>query len=258
MTNIEIPSLSSWWGSGLPQPKVMLNRAISPSITDDLWSTTFSLVNPIVVQTQDLTQEQLSRWVKVEFLYYRRGKKKTTHNRAYKAWFVHPSHMDQISWMPAHLHDPFRAWDHNWPAIYRPSEFPVSSNWEIIPLREALNWRFKVGNVLYRDTTWTEQTILVPAPIRRFSALNSINITNKYYYSPIYSPLYVRARYAIKNTDWTWESWPVSDVFTVTNTVHPFLYNPVQSWILWTQCCDISPAYTATELQCYAWPWRLP
>ena len=252
----QLPTTSpSWWGSWLPVPKILLSSNRVVTIRDYQNTVDITVQNPPTVTAMDLTPEQISQWVRLEFLYYRTSKGKTTTNKTTSAWFVHPSEVD---WGNVAVYPwPIRWWDHNGVAMFRPSWLPVNNQNDPIQLWQMLNGRLAYTDVAYRDTTGTKLPIQALVPIRRKTKYDN-NVSSQHYYSPRYAPLYFCCRWAIRNPiDWTWTSWPESKVYTLTNQKHPFRFNPTQSAILWLKCCDINPSYFPLQLQVFAWPSRL-
>jgi len=216
----------------LPTPKVMIDRQWWVKIYTQE-NISLALETKVIVQTQDFSPEQLSRWVKLEFLYYRSGKNRTINDqwkksRTWRSWYVHPAHTD-MSLTAAYPNDWFRWWNHNWIIMERPSEFDVTSNWQIIPLWKALNSRLKKTECRYRDINGVEQTMIVYAPIRRVSNRYGNYLGIGFAHQPVYSPLYFKCRYSIRNEDGTWVAWPESTEYALRNTHNPFIYNTYES-----------------------------
>lgn len=245
------------WGS-LPIPKVMLDNNNRTAVVSDLNNTQlYVLSSPPVVNVQDLTQAQIDAWVRIEFLYYRTAKHKTSRSKSWKAWFVHPAPTDSSSWTAIYL-DWTRWWYHNWVAQFRPSEFPVIANNTNIPVWEALHSRFRDTSVAYRDVSANIAYVNAPCPNRMQQKIGNLNYVWQYKtYSTKFRPLYIAFRYAIRKADWTRESWPMSKTFAVTTLVHPFRDNAAASAIHWLPVTEIDRRYNPYELKVFQATHRL-
>jgi len=249
-----------WW---LPAPIIRLRpKNINSAIIRDYEDNEdIDVYSPPTIVTQDLTQEQLDMWVRVEFLYYRTWKrptKKGANANANKAWFVHPT-LTNLDGTAVFTHTDFRSWKHNWVGMYRPSEFEVLRNQQKIPLYEALNGRLRFGTIAYRNTDWNviRDEVHVFAPIRRRSKYQD-SVSDGVHYSPILAPLYFTARYAIRMSNNKWISWPIGNIISLAPKVHPFLYDPVSSATNSKQCAIINTRYNPRSYKCFMETSRLP
>jgi hypothetical protein len=252
---------SGWWWLPAPIIRLRPKNINSATIMDYEDNEDIDVYSPPTIVTQDLTQEQLDMWVRVEFLYYRTWKrptKKGANANANKAWFVHPT-LTNLDGTAVFTHTDFRSWKHNWVGMYRPSEFEVLRNQQKIPLYEALNGRLRFGTIAYRNTDWNviRDEVHVFAPIRRRSKYQD-SVSDGVHYSPILAPLYFTARYAIRMSNNKWISWPIGNIISLAPKVHPFLYDPVSSATNSKQCAIINTRYNPRSYKCFMETSRLP
>ena len=148
--------------------------------------------------------------------------------------------------------------------IDRPNHLEVTSyNISSYPIWQYFNGRFEFYDVAYRDITGATLSINTLIPSSGKSKAGRNKPTNRYAYSPYYTPYYCAFRYIqwIPNVNprpgggyyGQIVSGPLSKVIKVTGLNFPFQTNYQQSAVLGFPVCDISIQWTSMPTDSYQW-----
>jgi hypothetical protein len=128
------------------------------------------------------------------------------------------------------------------------------------PIWQYFTGRFEYYGVNYRDSSNTAQTFntLIPSSGKRRAGSNTA--TNRYAYSPYYTPYYCAFRYiqwipSANGGKGQIVSGPLSKIIKVTGNEFPFQTNYVKSAQFGVPVCDINPIFEDSpdriyELKC--------
>jgi hypothetical protein len=147
--------------------------------------------------------------------------------------------------------------------INRPNHIPVSNNLQQLPAWQVLHGRYMYEDVAYADAgTGSDNTLNTLIPISGRKKVAGNRPTNRYAYSPFYTPIYLAFRYILYNPTYNGGkgqivSGPLSRVVKISHRDFPFEPDYVRSNLYGRPVANINPNHVAENLQ--AWfETRLP
>jgi len=274
----------------LPVPKINLMQGsleveVYQSIDNTISATSSVIQNYPVLINMDFTGDHFSNpynRIFIEMVHYKRkstGKKngplggRTPNGKSY---VVPPKNIENVGqdeslpWIAAGLAaggDGFwsRSGGSSWYngidsdpiGIDRPNHIEVNGyTISSYPIWQYLNGRFEFYDVKYRDTTGATASIETLIPSTGKSRVGRNRPTNRFAYSPFYTPYYCAFRYiqwipTANGGRGQIVSGPLSRVIKVTGLNFPFQVDYQQSAVLGFPVCDISTQWTSNPSDSY-------
>jgi hypothetical protein len=267
----------------LPVPKVMLLTGFktietwSGPLTNTINGTLAKLFNAPTVIVQDFEESIFipPNYVYLEAVFYRR--KARNHGGPgggqRRSGYIVPSSWadDGGTYWPVAWPSNFwtRTGSHTFGSTYapyninRPNHIPVNNNLQSLPAWEVLYGRYMYWDVAYADAgTGSVNTLNTLIPINGKRVTGKNVPTNRYAYSPFYTPTYIAFRYILYNSTYNdgrgqIVSGPLSRVIKVSHADFPFEPDYVRSNLYGIPVANINPAHVAENLQCW-FETRLP
>lgn len=268
MAHTDINFTASWW-AWLSAPKVRLSPWeiwVSQFATIDRYKYAgnsvwwqYKLFRYPEVIAQDLTDEQIEKWVRVEMISYHRWKwlsSKINIDSWYKVpsswvWWVNTLQTifpnANTRWWLSPVHQ--NMW---WGllAVDRPNHYKVSSQNEVIPVWQYLHNRMTQVDVKYRDIYWNDKDLVCLCPAQWLRKFRNASWT-RFWYSSRYTPYYFAFRYIMKDENWFWFiSWPITPIIKLTQEDHPFSFDPIASTNNWSICLKVSWMHNPDIARC--------
>jgi hypothetical protein len=274
--NIEIDISSSY--EPLPTPKVKLITGSVSQISILSKSTgeqdgSFNLYSYPVVSAVDFTDKQIQlcneNKIFIEMLHYRRNVKsiKNRKNTLTKTKTKYSGYVVAGAWYdewPSYL--PWRAnfWTRNNSAfsingyttltVNRQNYLPIAGQHNTeIPVYEMLNNRFHRSEVAYRDINGIN-SINLTIPTVGFNRVGSNAPTNRFAYSPYYTPYYVAFRYiqhiTVEGQRDKIVAGPISNIVKITHKNMPFEYD-YNNTLDGLPVCNINNDFADSLMKCW-------
>ena len=141
-------------------------------------------------------------------------------------------------------------------SVSRPNHYKVTSANETIPVYEYLNGRFITENVHYRDITGTDQTLSCVVPISCRKVVGANKPTNRFAYSPYFTPMYIAFRYiyyepSANDNKGQIISGPLSRTIKISARRFPFPPDYYNSGLIGLPVTTPYAHYAPTELKCW-------
>ena len=259
----------------LPTPKVKLVNSVKEiSILD--YGTgnedgTFNLYSYPIVSTTDFTDEQIQLCseykIFIEMLHYRRGTKKFIDGIkkiGYNGYVIAGAYYNE-GW-PSYLPWSQNYWTRNNGGrgattlnCSRQNFLPITGQHNTeIPVYEMLNNRFHKSYVKYRDINDITD-IFITIPTVGFNRAGANKPTNRFAYSPHYTPYYVAFRFIqyINTDDGRGKiiSGPISNIVKITHRNMPFKYDYNNQFVppegVAKPICSINEMFNDNLMKCW-------
>lgn len=241
----------------LPTPKVQLGRKYDSHPVQIEWfdgvnnavGGTLSVKTPPIVNAVGITNEHIAKGVFLEMLHYRGVGRQYRNGMKCHSHYVGGVGLTGTD-QGGGIHvwrDPLMANPTVPLAVDRPNMIAVTAINQVLDAWTLLQNQFTIKDTKYTNLAGVEKKIKTAQPVWSYkrSAFSA-----SFHYSGAYKPLYISFRYAYWDNGVKVVS-PASDIICVTNEVHPFLFDPIESGVVGKAVCSISGNYIETDMQCF-------